>query len=244
MTISAVSIAEPNRPTCVAVASRPLPPPPRWDARPSGLDRYDIVYDQAGGALFRLLRLDGSGHRASPSAAYPFQSFHSPRFVRGSASAPDAGVAAILDKKAAVVFSSGMAASGAVTVAPAQAAVTGKEGEADWWLVAMTAVSVPRSFGGLPGLLSLLRFSGLGGAPMSITSFPGVIVAEFDAVAIDGDVAVFATGHSALLLLETNRRSPWSSRRTNGTCCQRCRGQRCRRAPSICAWRPSPTPGL
>jgi hypothetical protein len=93
-------------------------------------------------------------------------------------------------------------------LASAHEAVVGV-GEGGVWAVTKSLLNIPGDFGGFPGRLTFLRLQGLQSPDTtSSTPFAGVIAVDFDAIGIPGDVAVFATGKPAALLLASRPSQP------------------------------------
>jgi hypothetical protein len=218
MLISAASVKDPSQVTPVVSLPRLLPPPPRWDARAAAGGGYEILYEEAGGALYKLLLRDPAGHQGSPSAAHPFESFTQPRFVRGRSNAPGDGVSAVLDSQTVVVFPPGASAPASAAAAPppashvplgpASAAVVGVWGQP--WVAAKTALPGPTSFNEPPGKLSLRRLGSLAAAAATVSTlpFPGFLAFQFDALELGDEVVIFATGKPAALLLASRPSRP------------------------------------
>lgn len=223
MNVSAIAPRDPTRVSPVASLPRLLPPPPTWDARPGETGEPEIVFEEAQGALYRLLLRGSDGDVRSPSAAHPLESFHFPRFLRGSAGRSLADVSAVRDKKGLVVFrqvtapaslpapadagSAGATAPSAV-IAPAYEAVVGVT-EVGIWAVTKSVLSIPGDFGAPPGRLSLVRLKSLDAASVvSSTPFAGFVAGDFDAVGTPGDVVIFAAGKPAALLLASRPAQP------------------------------------
>jgi len=186
----------------VASLPRPLPPPPRWDARATEGGGYEILFEETGGALYRLRLRAPSGALSSPSAAEPLRSFSAPRFVRssqGDGSAP--AVTASLDGKTLAVFAGARGApSACIALADAPEGVAGHA--AGLWVVTRTTVSGEPAFDALPGRLAFLRLTRLDAAAVtSTTAFPDLLAYELDAAPLDGDVVVLATGKPAVVVL-------------------------------------------
>jgi len=207
MKIQAVELSAPSTVAPVVSLPRPLPPPPRWDARATE-GGYEFLYEEAGGALYRLLLRKPSGETGSPSAADPFQSFARPRFLRGDSNSL-AAASATVDDKALVVFPDASAnpPTHYIRISESPDGVVGKA--AGWWLVTKATMAGAASFNELPGRLSLLRLSRLDPkAVVSSIAFPGLLAYEFDAAGLGDDVAIFATGKPAVLLLASRATKP------------------------------------
>lgn len=213
MQVSVAPIADPAQLKPVASLPRLLPPPPRWDARKAEHGGFEIVYEEAGGALYQLKLWDGSGPPTAPTRAHRLQSFTRPRFVRaGGASAE---ISAVLDDARAVVLSP--QAGGSWThreLAPSPSSppvddvVVGQRG--GWWMVAKTPVSGAALGDTRPGLLSLHRVVPSDAAQLvTSTRFAGFLGFELDAATLpSGEVVVFATGRPPALLLASRPSRP------------------------------------
>ena len=202
MEIHSVAIGDPARVAAVASIPRPLPPPPRWDARAREGGGFEILLEEAGGALYRLLLDDPSGTPSSPSAAHPFQSLGRPRFVRATGGAAARAATATVGGTALVVFADVHAKPPAkfVPLADAPDGVAGVSA-AGAWVVSRSREGGAAMFNELPGRLAFTRMSRLDAAAASPpVAFPGFLAYELDAAALGSDVIVFATGQPAMLL--------------------------------------------
>jgi hypothetical protein len=209
MEIRAVAPGDPTRVIWVASLPRPLPPPPRWDVRAAVGGGYQILFDEAGGALSRILLSDAVVRPVPPGAETAFQSFASPRFVRTTSAAQANAFSATLDGKALIVFAD-IGAPPPLKWMQLADTPDGVVGEAMgiWWVTKAKFGGVA-AYNEMPGRLFLSRRSGLGAAAdISTTSFPGTIAFEFDAVAIDAEIVIFATGKPAVLLLASRPARP------------------------------------
>ena len=198
MEIRAVAVSDPSHAVLVASLPRLLPPRPGWDARVSAAGAYEFLYEEAGGAVNRLLHRDPAGRVTSPSAAHPFGSFTGPRFVRGGPAAAGE-MSAVLNSRTMVLFpaSKGGPPSKSVALGSAVDGVVG----GGYWTVLKTRLAGETSFDVTPGRLSWLRFNTpAAAAAASPQPFPGFLAFELDALDVGGEVVVFATGKPAALL--------------------------------------------
>jgi hypothetical protein len=203
LVIRAAPIADMTRATEVARIGRMLPTPPQWDARPVG-DRYEIVYEMAGGAVNAVLFQDGQGNTRRVSDEHPFESFTRPHFVRaGRGSTTDVG--AVADLKKVVVFPRGTIQSAAYTaLADGADGIVG--GTMDRWVVAKSAMSGAALFDTLPGRLTL---SWVGATDVRRIMVPDLLVYELDAAPLANDIVVFATSKPALLIRDRRLDRPY-----------------------------------
>jgi hypothetical protein len=209
MEIRAVALNDLTRVSHIASLPRPLPPPPRWDVRASDGGGYQVLFDEAGGALSRILLSDTAVRPVPPGAETAFQSFACPRFVRTMSAAHAKAFSATLDGKALVVFAD-FGAPPPMKWLQLADTPDGVVGEAMglWWVTKAKFGGVA-AYNEMPGRLALSRRSGLDAAAAdSTTNFPGTIAFEFDAVAIDEEIVIFATGKPAVLLLASRPARP------------------------------------
>jgi hypothetical protein len=203
LVIHAAPVADVSRTTEVARVSQSLPPP-SWDARPVG-DQYEIVYEQAGGAVGAILFQDIQGNTKRVSVEHPFQSFSRPHFVRGWTHAGTPDVAAVADLKKVVVFPGGTKQPVKyLALADGADGIVG--GTTDRWVAAKSMMSGDALFGTLPGRLTLSRV-GAGGARTA--TVPDFLAYELDAAPLGNDVVVFATSRPALLILGQRPERPY-----------------------------------
>ncbi len=197
MRISAVAADQPERVTPVATLPRLLPSPPSWDAR-AVQGGYEVLFEEAGGAIYSLQLRDASSQITSPSSARFLQSFTRPRFVRGMAAAQSRATIAIVDdQKLAVLPEVG---AQPIVLVDAAEGVVGRA-QHDFWAVTKTFVGGPAMYDESPGRLAVSRWAGFDAAAgASSTAFPGFLGFEFDAAWLGNDVIVFATGKPAALL--------------------------------------------
>ncbi len=197
LVIRAAPIADLTRATEVARIGRMLPPPPQWDAQPVG-DRYEIVYEMAGGAVNAILFQDTQGNTRRVSGEHPFESFTRPHFVRVSTNgAAVSNVGAVADLKKVVVFPRGTKQP--VKYAAVADGVDGiVGGTTDHWVVAKRVMSGATLYDTLPGRLTLSR---VGDTDTHGATVPDLLAFELDAAPLANDVVVFATSKPALLLV-------------------------------------------
>ena len=208
MIIQTVPLTNPVRVTRIATVERLLPVPPTWDARITKRGEVELVFELAGGALNALMRQDATGATQNVSAAYPFESFHRPHFVRVAPGNRSADIGAVAERKTVVVFPGSMQGNAPAYNALASGADGLVGGTTARWVVLKTLLSGPSLFDVSPGQLALARASTGRGQQASPMPFPGIIAYEFDAAALGHEVAVFATGTPAALLLSTQPAKP------------------------------------
>lgn len=202
LVIKAAPLADASRAREIARIARLLPAPADWDARPVG-DRYEILYEQAGGAVSAIFVHDADGKATRVSVEHPFESFTRPHFVRAAVDGR-ADVAAVADLKKIVVFPGGLAQP-VKYVALADGA-DGVAGQAtDRWVAAKTTLSGAQLFGTLPGRLTLFH---IGSGDTRRTAVPDLLAYELDAATLGDDILVFATGRPAVLLLGQRAHRP------------------------------------
>jgi hypothetical protein len=206
LVINAAPIANPAARIEVARIGRLLPPTPQWDARPVG-DRYEIVYDEAGGAVNEIHHRDVEGNVTRLSTQHPYESFSRPHFVRSPAGTGTEDVGAVVDLKKVVVFPGG-------TTTPVKYVVLadGTDGIVgtlqNRWVAAKNSMSGLTLFDTLPGRLTLTRVGDTDGDTRS-SIVPDLLVYELDAAALGSDVVVFATGKPAVLVLGARPHRPY-----------------------------------
>lgn len=208
LVIRAVSLGSLAEVTEVARIPRLLPPPPRWDARAVGPGQYEIVFEEAGGALYTVRIRNARGDTHPVSSAHPFESFFRPHFVRGVTGPVPSEIGAVAENKTVVVFPAGATGREKYTaLVPGGDGVVGTGPGGERWVVAKTLGSGPAAFDVLPGQLALSRFSAVGG-PRQVP-FPDLIVFELDAERLGADVLVFATAKPAVLLSSARPARPF-----------------------------------
>jgi hypothetical protein len=208
MLIRAAPVNDPARVTRVAAVERLLPVPPLWDARLRANGEIELVFELAGGAINALMLQDAAGARRSVSAAHPFESFHRPHFVRVAPGSRSADVGAVADHKAVVVFPDALVSNAPSYVALASGAEGLVGGMVDRWVVLKILVGGPALFDVMPGQLALARTAPVRGQQTGAMPFPGTLAYEFDATGLGHEVAVFATGTPAVLLLSARPAEP------------------------------------
>jgi hypothetical protein len=203
LVIHAAPVADATRTSEVARISEMLPPP-SWDARPVG-DRYELLWESAGGAIGAIVFQDTQGDTKQVSVAHPFESFSRPHFVRGwtNAGTPDVGAVSNLQK--VVVFPGGTTQPVKyVALAEGVDGVVG--GTTERWVAAKSDMSGDPLFGRLPGRLTLSR---VGGAGTRSATVPDFLAYELDAAPLGSDVVVFATSKPALLIVSRRPERPY-----------------------------------
>jgi hypothetical protein len=204
LVIHAAPIADVARVSEVARIPRMLGVAPQWDALPVG-DRYEILYEVAGGAINDIHFQDAQGNTTRVSLEHSHESFTRPHFVRQSADAGTADVGAVADRKKVVVFPGGTKQTVKyVALTDGDDGVVGRATE--HWVAAKNLMSGDTLFNTLPGRLTL---SFVVPAAVRSTSVPDLLVYEFDAAAIANDVLVFATSKPALLILASRPHRPF-----------------------------------
>jgi hypothetical protein len=201
--IRAAPVNAPARVTKVAAVEKLLPARALWDARLNANEKIELVFELAGGAINALMLQDAAGARRSVSAAHPFESFHRPHFVRVALGALSEDVGAVADHKSVVVFPDALVSKPPAYVALASSA-EGLVGEGvSGWAVLKALVGGPALFDVMPGQLVLAWTSTVKGPQTGPLPFPSTLVYEFDAARLGNEVAVFATGTPAALLLSS-----------------------------------------
>jgi hypothetical protein len=195
LVIHAAPLTDIARASEVARIPRKLGVAPRWDALPVG-DRYEILYEVAGGAINDINLQDAQGNITQVSVKHSLESFTRPHFVRQGTGVAASDVGAVAERKRVVVFPGGTKQEVEyVALADGDDGIVG--GTTERWVAAKSLMSGDTLFNTLPGRLTLS--SVLPAGTRSIT-VPDLLVYEFDAAALANDVVVFATSKPALLI--------------------------------------------
>ena len=210
VTIHAITPADPAKITGVRKISMLLSARISWDARSKDGDSYEIVYQEAGGAVNSLIFSSATGDTLGFTTHYPFQSFSHPHFIRSSFWKVDPAIAATVDKKKIVIFKcvSILQEPTYDYLAEGYQGIVG--GEDKPWVVVKHSHSGNALLDVMPGRLSLIPSQTLTkmGAAVQELPFPDRDVYEFDAASLSDDVLVFATGKPSVLLLGSRRAHP------------------------------------
>jgi hypothetical protein len=204
LVIHAAPVDDIARASEVARIARMLPVTPRWDAQSIG-NRYEVVYEVAGGAINDIHFQDAQGNTTRVSAEHSLEGFTRPHFVRQGTAVGASDVGAVANRKKVVVFPGGTkAAVKYVELAEGDDGVVG--GAKDRWVAAKSVMSGATLFNVLPGRLTL-SLSGAVGTGSRVV--PDLLVYEFDADALANDIVVFATSKPALLILGRRPERPF-----------------------------------
>lgn len=202
LVLHAAPVADPSRAVEVLRIERMLPVPPSWDARPAG-DGFEVVYEQALGAVNAVLFRGAKGETVSVSNAHRLETFSRPHFVDSSGGSPDIG--AVADFKRIVVFPGGT--SGAVKYQPLADGADGiVGGTRERWVASKSSMSGEPLFDVLPGRLTITRITA-GGAGAA-TTVPDFLAYELDAAPLGDDVVIFATSRPAQVFLASRAERP------------------------------------
>ena len=204
LVIHAAPLSDTARASEVARIPRRLGVAPLWDARPAG-DRYEILYEVAGGAINDIGLQDAEGNVRHLAAKHALESFTRPHFVRQDGGAATSDVGAVADRTKVVVFPGGTKEDvNYVVLADGDDSIVG--GTTERWVAAKNFMSGESLFNTLPGRLTL---SFVLPAGTRSTTVPDVLVYEFDAAPLASDVVVFATSKPALLILGSRPHRPF-----------------------------------
>jgi hypothetical protein len=186
----------------IASVRQIVPAHPAWDAAADSGNRWQIVYEEAGGAVNALVIRALSGETRGLTGAYPMQSFSLPRFAKTFREL-SLWVTAVLDNRICVALP--LAQAGPYTeLGECAEGLLVKDGLGFVFLSKMRTPGKVRGNSIAPGKLQARRF----GANLQPVGEPtealrGTIF-QFDAVVAEGKLVIVATTSDGIVVASTS----------------------------------------